>query len=674
LLLVACRALRPQYDFTYSTAAGRRAVAEDAMRSRARRLGWREPGPRIVLLGKPASGKGTIAPMLSCAYRLPQVGLGNLLRSRLRADAAEDDEIAATMRAGKLISDEAALAVVTERLTRSDAAAGGWLLDGFPRTPAQAKGLLDDEEDLLAPDCVIVLDRPDDLALDVALGRCTDSATGDVYHPTYAPAPPEVECRLVWRTDDREEVLRERLAAHEREIAAVLAAFGDIPCLTFDNARSEVETFAEVCGFIDGVEEAQRGRRLRAARAARRQAAYAAPRRFLDATARIGGGSASQVNKAATGGSSNEEDVAALCRVDESLEECEARRGLVQNLGLREVVARCNTYDPARYAPVMVGDRQVGFVSAPLLYKLRGWRNAVEVGPNPLPFVRRGRSEDDEDDNTSAPEDEVSHLAVYLAPHADSVDERTHVVSALVEALVADSELLLARPDADEVAFVPRAKLRGELQDVRALGDALTAPPLLRLERAAVVAFGVPSFGCHINGFVVDKDGETLVWLAKRALSKPTYPGLLDQIAAGGLPAHTSLIENAKKEAGEEASIPAEILDRDLRAAGAVSYRYAARRGLSTKTLCVFDLELPADLVPLNGDGEVDSFVLMPVEEAVQSLRAELYRWKPNSALVMLDFAMRRGYVSADDPEYIMVAHDLRSYSASSRSSVEALN
>jgi len=167
----------------------------------------------------------------------------------------------------------------------------------------------------------------------------------------------------------------------------------------------------------------------------------------------------------------------------------------------------------------------------------------AQVGPNPLPFVRRGRSEDDEYDNTPAPEDEVSHLAVYLAPHADSVDERTHVVSALVEALVADSELLLARPDAEEVAFVPRAKLRGELQDVwscveraapswtrrilsaqvRALGDALTAPPLLRLERAAVVAFGVPSFGCHINGFVVDKDGETLVWLAKRALSKPTY-------------------------------------------------------------------------------------------------------------------------------------------------------
>ena len=70
------------------------------------------------------------------------------------------------------------------------------------------------------------------------------------------------------------------------------------------------------------------------------------------------------------------------------------------------------------------------------------------------------------------------------------------------------------------------------------------------------------------------------------------------------------------------------------------------------------------------GPGEVDSFELLPVEDAVRSLRSELYKWKPNSALVMLDFAMRHGYISPDDPEYISVAHDLRSYSASSRSSV----
>ena len=236
--------------------------------------------------------------------------------------------------------------------------------------------------------------------------------------------------------------------------------------------------------------------------------------------------------------------------------------------------------------------------------------------------------------------------------------------------MVADSELLLARPDqGTEVAFVPRSKLRDELQDVRALGAPLNSPPLLRIERAAVVSFGVPSYGCHVNGFT-RKNGEVYIWLAKRALSKPTYPGLLDQIAAGGLPAKTSLLENAKREAAEEASIPRDVLDANLRAAGCVSYRYAARRGLSTKTLAVFDLELPEDLVPINGDGEVDAFMIMKAEDAVESLRSRLYEWKPNSALVMLDFAMRWGYIPPDDPDYITVSHDLRSYSASSRSSV----
>ena len=157
-----------------------------------------------------------------------------------------------------------------------------------------------------------------------------------------------------------------------------------------------------------------------------------------------------------------------------------------------------------------------------------------------------------------------------------------------------------------------------------------------------------------MNGFT-RKNGDVYIWLAKRALSKPTYPGLLDQIAAGGLPAKTSLLENAKREAAER-PIPRDILDGNLRAAGCVSYRYAARRGLSTKTLAVFDLELPEDLVPINGDGEVDA-MLMKAEDAVESLRSRLYEWKPNSALVMLDFAMRWGYISPDDPDYI-ARHD----------------
>ena len=109
---------------------------------------------------------------------------------------------------------------------------------------------------------------------------------------------------------------------------------------------------------------------------------------------------------------------------------------------------RCNTYDPARYAPVLVvRGEQVGFVAAQLLNKLRGpgLSAAVEVGPNPLPHVVRRR--DDDLDEEVIEDDDVSALAATLAPHAHSVAERTRVVQALVDALVADSRRLLMRPD-----------------------------------------------------------------------------------------------------------------------------------------------------------------------------------------------------------------------------------
>ena len=245
-----------------------------------------------------------------------------------------------------------------------------------------------------------------------------------------------------------------------------------------------------------------------------------------------------------------EEDVASLCLVDETQEECDARRrdagwAPLETGGLLRVVERCNYYDAARYAPVLCGGEPVGAVSGELLRKLKGLglSNAVEVGPNPLPYTASLDGDVD-----------VASKAVVLAPNADSVGDRTRVVAALVEALVADSELLAERGGSEAIAFVPRAKLRGELQDVRPSGRGLAAAPLLRMERAAVVAFGVVSYGCHVSGYVAGDDGRpAAVWVATRALSKPTYAGLYDQIAAGGLPAELTLLENAKKEAEEEA-------------------------------------------------------------------------------------------------------------------------
>ena len=392
----------------------------------------------------------------------------------------------------------AALNISSTRGVGSQAAAGGWLLDGFPRTPGQARAMASGGPAML-PDAVVVLDRPDDLAVDFCLGRCEDSATGDVYHPRYAPPPPDVESRLVWRTDDTEDVFRGRLATHARDIDAVLDVFeaAGRPVIRVDNARSELEAFDEICDFLDEIENAKRGPATRAARKEARISAFAAPAIYAEAQARVAGAFTKPrpEPKPASGGSANEEDVAALCYVDETQEECEKRRGEpVANRGLRDVVRRCNTYDPAQFAPVLVQGEQVGFVAAPLLHKLRGpgLSNAVEVGPNPLPHVVRRSDGEATDEDV----EDVATLAVTLAPNAISREERTRVVGALVDALVADSELLLSRGAAeDEVAFVPRAKLRGRAarenradfsrEDARELGTRGAAADATRLVRGA---------------------------------------------------------------------------------------------------------------------------------------------------------------------------------------------
>ena len=149
------------------------------------------------------------------------------------------------------------------------------------------------------------------------------------------------------------------------------------------------------------------------------------------------------------------------------------------------------------------------------------------------------------------------------------------------------------------------------------------------------------------------------VWVAKRSMSKATYPGLFDQMVAGGQPAGLSFADNVRKECEEEASLPPAVL-AGVRPAGLVSYRYTTRKGLSTKVLAAYDVEMPAGLVPICADGEVEEFTLLPIAEVLQSIREKLPLWKPNSALVVVDFAVRHGFVSPDEPGFVEIIHLLR--------------
>ena len=139
--------------------------------------------------------------------------------------------------------------------------------------------------------------------------------------------------------------------------------------------------------------------------------------------------------------------------------------------------------------------------------------------------------------------------------------------------------------------------------------DRWAGQPALVLERAAVPLFGITAYGVHMNGYVTGEDGTQRMWVARRSLSKPTGPGKLDQLVAGGQPHGIGLRDNLMKECAEEAGIPAALAEQ-ARPVGAISYVLETEQGMRPDVLFNFDLELPASFDPVNEDGEVDAFYL----------------------------------------------------------------
>ena len=168
------------------------------------------------------------------------------------------------------------------------------------------------------------------------------------------------------------------------------------------------------------------------------------------------------------------------------------------------------------------------------------------------------------------------------------------------------------------------------------------------MERAAATLFGITAYGVHLNGFVRDNDRLSM-WIGRRSQSAAVEPGKLDQMVAGGLPAGLDIVENLAKEAAEEASIPADLVAR-AKPAGTVSYCTDWPGGLKRDVLFIFDLELPADFVPSNSDGELDAFTLLPIADVMATVR-ETDNFKFNCSLVVIDFLIRHGVIEPDEPD-----------------------
>lgn len=171
------------------------------------------------------------------------------------------------------------------------------------------------------------------------------------------------------------------------------------------------------------------------------------------------------------------------------------------------------------------------------------------------------------------------------------------------------------------------------------------------LERAACPLLGAHAFGTHLNGYVKNTETNkiTHMWIAKRSLRKPNSPGLLDNVAAGGLPAYMLPRENMIKEALEEANID-QRLAQGIKSVGTISYKAEKSKGLSNETQFVFDLQLPKKFIPNANDGEVEGFQLLTIEEVVKQIC--LGNMKPNSAMVVIHFLVRHSLIDKKDPDY----------------------
>jgi adenylate kinase len=182
---------------------------------------------RIVLLGAPGSGKGTVAEALRAAYGVPKISTGDLLREAVREKTPLGLVAASQMGKGGLVDDATVLALLRERLARKDCR-GGYVLDGYPRNPAQADSL--DALGLPGPEIVFDLRVSEGTVLARLADRRTCPKCEAIYHLVNKPPRRAGVCdvcgtALVRRADDTPEIIRERLKTHRAKTEPLVAHY-----------------------------------------------------------------------------------------------------------------------------------------------------------------------------------------------------------------------------------------------------------------------------------------------------------------------------------------------------------------------------------------------------------------------------------------------------------------
>jgi adenylate kinase len=210
----------------------------------------------IILFGAPGSGKGTQAKMLSACLGIPHISTGEILRDRLRKSGGMG-AVAATMQSGALVSDEIVNGIVEQRLAEPDAARG-FILDGYPRTVEQARHIAGWFDGHRAREVVIHLAIDYNVVISRLTGRRQCPRCGTLYNMVSSPPREDEVCdlegeKLAVRDDDREEVIRQRLEAYERQSCPVLQYYRGAGrrMIEVDAAGEPEAVFKRICQAME---------------------------------------------------------------------------------------------------------------------------------------------------------------------------------------------------------------------------------------------------------------------------------------------------------------------------------------------------------------------------------------------------------------------------------------
>ena len=206
----------------------------------------------LILFGPPGAGKGTQAARLQEDFRLPYVATGDILRAAVKDGTELGLKAKGFMDAGKLVPDELVIDLIVDRIGADDAR-DGFILDGFPRTRAQADAL-GEAFDALGRriTAVLLFDVPDEDLVSRISGRRVSVKTGRVYHVESDPPKHEGRCdvdgsRLVQRDDDKPEVVAKRLEVYHEETEPLVAYYDERGLLRrIDGTRPPTEVHDHV--------------------------------------------------------------------------------------------------------------------------------------------------------------------------------------------------------------------------------------------------------------------------------------------------------------------------------------------------------------------------------------------------------------------------------------------